>query len=438
MVEVPEVRYARTPDGAYIAYEIFGTGPVDLIVCGSTLFPIDHMWDLPQLSNFMEALGQQARVIAYDARGMGASDPLPTTEPSAGLESQAQDILTVLAAAGSERATILAFQGSAELLIAATYPQLVRSLILNNLRSSFPEIRALDPERRKAIAVWLGSLRGLEFFNPRVAHDPVLRRWWVKARRLSGSPDAVARLMEYSSQVDTSSLLEHVHTPTLIFHRQGNQMWDIETSRKASARIANSRFVELPGSESDLYLGDTTQVLAEIAQFLREPDIPSDRDDRQLATVLFTDIVASTAQLAEAGDQVWRTILDEHDRTIDEIVSSFRGRVVKSLGDGVLALFDGPARAVRCALAIRDAVATHGLTVRGGLHTGEIELRGNDILGLAVHTGARVAALAEGGEVLVSSTVKDLVGGSGIEFDDRGEHELKGVPGNWRLFAVRG
>jgi class 3 adenylate cyclase len=437
MIEIPEVKYARTPDGAFIAYEIFGTGPIDIIVSGGNAFPIDHMWDLPQLAHFMDALSQHARVVAYDDRGNGASDPLPTTDPSAGLESQAQDIRTVMEAAGSGRASILAFQGSAELLIAATYPQLVRSLIINNVRSSFPELRGMDTERRKAVATWLASPRGLEYYNPRIAHDPVLRRWWTKAHRLAGSPADVVRQMEYSAQIDVSSLLEQVHTPTLVFHRRDNQMWDIETSRKTAAKIPNSRFVELPGSESDLYLGDTTQVLAEIARFLHEPDVASDRDDRQLATVLFTDIVESTERLASVGDQAWRGILDDHDRTIDGIAATHRGRVVKKLGDGILATFDGPARAVRCALAIRDELSAHGVVVRAGLHTGEVELRQEDVTGMAVHTGARVAALAKPGEVLVSSTVRDLVAGSGIEFDDRGEHELKGVPGTWKLFAVR-
>jgi len=436
--EPPEGQYAKTADGAYLAYEIFGTGPIDLVVRFGNTFPIDLIWDLPQLAEFMDSLGQLARVIVYDPRGIGASDPLSTSDPDANLETQASDLLSVLDAARAERVSILSSQGSGELVIAATYPQRVRSLIVTNLRSSFPEMRDMTFEQRKSRAVWLASPNGLKFYDPRVAHDPVVRRWWSKARRLCGSPEQVARQMEYAAELDVSSFLEQVRTPTLVFHRQGNQMWDIETSRKTAARLPNSRFVELPGSESELFLGDTTQVLCEIARFLREPDVASDGEDRQLATVLFTDIVASTEQLASVGDQAWRGILDDHDRTIDEIVASYRGRVVKKLGDGILGTFDGPARAVRCAVAIRDALAAHGVVVRAGLHTGEIELRADDVTGMAVHTGARVAALAEAGEVLVSSTVKDLVIGSGIEFDDRGEHELKGVPGRWRLFSVVG
>jgi class 3 adenylate cyclase len=437
VIETPEVQYARTRDGAYVAYEIFGSGPIDLVL-SKAVFPIDLMWDLPQLAHFLNALGQLARVIAYDLRGTGASDPLPTTDPDAGLESQAADLFTVLDAAGSDRASLLSFGGTVELVIGATYPQRVRSLILTNLRSSYPEMRDIDVEGRKSIAVWLASPRGLKFYNPRVAHDPTVQRWWARAHRLSGGPERVARQIEFAADMDVGSLLEQIHIPTLVFHRQGNQAWDIETSRKTAARIPNSRFVELPGSESELFLGDTSEALAEIARFLREPDVGSDRDDRRLATVLFTDIVASTEQLAEMGDQAWKAILDDHDRTIDDIVTTYRGQVQKRLGDGILATFDGPARAVRCAVAIRDALAAHEVVVRAGLHTGEIELRADDVTGMAVHTGARVAALAGVGEVLVSSTVKDLVAGSGISFVERGEHGLKGVPGSWKLFAVIG
>jgi class 3 adenylate cyclase len=438
MTEVPEVQYARTRDGAYVAYEIFGSGPTDLVL-NLNLFPIDLMWDLPQLAHFLDALGQLARVIAYDLRGTGASDPLPTTSPDAGLESQAADLLTVLDAAGSDRATLLTYTGTVELVIAATYPDRVGSLIVANLRASYPEILNIDAERRRSFAIWLASPRGLKYYNPRVAHDPIVQRWWAKVHRLSGGPEHVARQIEVAAEADVGAFLEQIHTPTLVFHRQGNQAWDIETSRKTAARIPNSRFVELDGSESELFLGDTNEVLAEIARFLREPNVVSDLEDRRrLATVLFTDIVASTEQLAEVGDRAWRAILDEHDRTIDDIVSTYRGQVQKKLGDGILATFDGPARAVRCAVTIRDALAAHDIVVRAGLHTGEIELRADDVTGMAVHTGARVSALAGAGEVLVSSTVKDLIFGSGIEFTERGEHALKGVPGSWKLFAVNG
>ncbi len=432
-----EVQFARR-DGAYLAYEIFGTGPIDLVVRPSNSFPIDLMWDLPQLAEFMDALGRVARIIAYDNRGFGASDPISTTDQVAGLESDAADLLAVLDAAGCERPTLFSLSfGIAEVVFAATYPQRVRSLILNSLRGSYPEMRAIANDQRQLSVLWLASTQGLKAYNPRVAHDPVLRWWWGRAHRLGGSPQQVARQMEYASQVDVTPILAHVRAPTLVFHRQGDQMWDADASRTAVALIPNARFIELQGSEHDLYLGDTAPVLSEITRFLREPEIDSEDDHRQLATVLFTDIVGSTAHLASVGDKAWRDLLDQHDRVTQDTVAAFRGRVVNKLGDGMLATFDGPARAVRCAIAIRDVLGTYGMKTRAGLHTGEIELRGLDVAGMAVHTGARVAALAGEGEVLVSSTVKDLVAGSGLEFEDRGEHELKGVPGMWRLHAVK-
>jgi class 3 adenylate cyclase len=432
-----EVHFARR-DGACIAYEVFGTGSVDLVLRPSNSFPIDLMWDLPQLVEFLDALGRVARVIAYDNRGFGASDPISTTEQAAGLESDAADMLAVLDATGCERPTLFSLSfGIAEVAFAATYPQRVRSLILNSFRGRYPEMRAIAEDQRKSSALWLASTEGLKAYNPRVAHDPVLRRWWGRAHRLGGSPEQVARQMEYASQVDVTPILEHVRAPTLVFHRQGDQMWDADASRAAVALIPDARFIELPGSEHDLYLGDTSPVLSEITRFLTEPEAKTEDDHRQLATVLFTDIVDSTAHLAAVGDEAWRDLLDRHDRATEDTVGTFRGRVVNTLGDGMLAIFDGPARAVRCALAIRDVLDTYGMKTRAGLHTGEIEIRGRDVAGMAVHTGARVAALAAEGEVLVSSTVKDLVGGSGLEFEDRGEHKLKGVPGTWRVHALK-
>ena len=423
-------------DGAYIAYEVFGVGPVDLVVEPGITFPIDLMWELPQLAEFMDSLAQIARVIAYDGRGLGASDPLSPTDPAATLETQAADLLAVLDAVGSKQASILSFSAQADLVIAATYPERVRSLIIDNLRPSYPELRGRTFEERKAFARWLGSTRGLRAYNPRVAHDPVLRQWWSRAHRLVCSPEQLAQHMEYAAQIELVSFLEQVHTPTLVFHRRENRIWDIETSRRTAERLPNGRFIELEGSESDLFVGDTAPVIAEITKFLRDPQVNVDHDDRQLATVLFTDIVQSTERLAEIGDQAWRSILDLHDRTIGALVAEHRGQVIRGLGDGVLATFDGPARAVRCASAIREALAATGIAMRAGLHTGEIDLRGDDIAGLAVHTAARVSALAGAGEVLVSSTVKDLVAGSGIHFEERGQHELKGVPGTWKLFAL--
>lgn len=423
-------------DGGSIAFEVFGSGPVDLALLNNR-FPIDLMWELPQLASFMEALGRLGRVIAYDPRGHGASDPFPTTDSAAVLEGAAADLLAVLDATGSERVTTVnLYSGSTELFLAGTYPERVRSLVVAHLRTSYPELRGFSAQQRAKMARALATTRGLRSDNPRAAHDRTLAQWWPRARRLNASPSETVRQMEYASNVDLEPVLEAVRAPALVFHRRDNRLWDIETSRAAAARIPNARFVELPGSELDLFLGDTTPVLSEIAQFLGHHDTPAP-DDRTLATILFTDIAASTEQLATVGDRAWRRVLDEHDQTIERTVLTHRGRLIKTLGDGILATFDGPARGVHCAAALRDALAGQGIQIRAGLHTGEIELRGPDVAGIAVHVASRVSALARAGEILTTRTVVDLTSGSGITYEPRGEHELKGVPGSWPVYAAR-
>jgi class 3 adenylate cyclase len=320
-------------------------------------------------------------------------------------------------------------------VFAGTYPQRTRSLILTHFRASFPELRGLNEDQRRKLARRLATTEGLRTENPRLAHDPELQRWWGRAHRLMNSPHATAESMELAAIADVSSVLHSVRVPTLVVHRRDNQVWDLETSRAAAGGIAGARFVELPGSEVSIFLGDTAPLLDAIEQFLRE-DEQVVAEDRPLATVLITDIVESTEQLVAVGDDAWRQSMDAHDHVVDRAVSAHRGRVVKHTGDGVLATFDGPARAVRCAEAIRDALAERGIVVRSGLHTGEIELRQTDVAGIAVHVASRVAALAGPGEVLASRTVVDLTAGSGITFDPRGEHQLKGVPGVWPIFAA--
>jgi class 3 adenylate cyclase len=429
-----EVDYAIRDDVS-IAYEVFGTGPVDVLLnCG--IFPIDLMWELPQLADFLDALSGVARVIAFDPRGCGSSDPLPAVE-GASFETTSADRLAVLDAAGSDRATLFDWaQGTSSVFFAATYPERVRSLIVSNLRSSYPELRGLSAQQRRRFARTLATTRGLRIDNPRIAHDAHLRQWWGRARRLGTSPEALARNLEVAAETDIERVLPNVHVPTLVLHRRDNRVWDIETSRITAAKLPNARFVELPGSESEIFLGDTEPVLSEITEFLRqEQSVVS--EDRPLATVLFTDIAASTEQLAATGDRAWRKLLDEHDDATDRIVRDHRGRVIQHVGDGMLATFDGPARAVRCASALIETASERGITIRAGLHTGEIELRGSDIAGIAVHIASRVSALAAPKEILVSRTVVDLTAGSGIAYDDRGEQELKGVPGTWAIFTAQ-
>jgi class 3 adenylate cyclase len=429
-----EVRYA-VRDGKRLAYELFGSGPFDIALFQSAC-PIDLMWDLPQLASFMETLGRFARVIAYDPLGQGASDPIPD-QRAATAEMFADDLLAVLDAAGSQRATILDLNhGPTSVVFAAMYPQHVRSLIVSHLRSSFPELRECTAEQRRDIALARLTTKSLENENPRVAHDPVLRQWWGRARRLLSSPEVTLGQVEMGMRIDVAAALPAVRAPTLVLHRRDNHRIDIEMSRAAASRIPGARFVELPGSEEAIFLGETAPVLAAIERFLQQEDI-NVIGDRPLATVLFTDMVDSTRQLAARGDNAWRQVLDAHDQTMHRLVEAHRGRLVKQLGDGILATFDGPARAVRCARAILDAANDDGITLRAGLHTGEVELRSSDVAGIAVHIASRIAALADADEILVSRTVVDLTAGSGLEFEPRGERQLRGVPGHWPIFAVR-
>jgi len=416
-----------------LAFSVFGEGPIDLAV--SNRFPIDLIWEWPHLAAFMEALGRLARVIVFDVRGFGASDPIldPT---AANFEAYADDVRAVLQAADSERASIFEMTtGVSAALYAATYPERVQSLLLANLRRSYPELGGVSVADGRRLAMRLRSPERLRFENPRVAHDPVVQRWWGHATRLANTPDQMAHhLLRGGQQQDLGLVLSALRTPTLVLHRRDNRVWDVESSRAAAGLIPNARFVELPGAENDLFLGDTAPVLEEIERFLAEPE-PEAVTDRVLATILFTDIVSSTEQLAAQGDDAWRQLLDAHDKHTERIVRKYRGRIVRSTGDGILATFDGAARAVDCAAALLASAAQQGITLRAGLHTGEIELRPPDIAGIAVHTASRIADLSGPNETLVSRTVVDLTAGSGLQFEPRGEHQLKGVPGTWPIYA---
>ena len=419
-------------DGKYVAFTVFGTGPVDLLFVQSR-FPIDLMWELPQLASFAESLGRLARVIVFDSRGNGASDLVHPFTDASPMERGFDDLLAVLDAAESERPSILDFGGGVATVFAATYPERVRSLIISNLRASYPELQGLTEQQLSRMAFALRSEGHLRMEAPRLAHDPDLERWWGRATRLVSSHEQLVRNMQFAAKTDYSAVLPSLRLPTLVMHRRENRIWDIESSRAAAALIPTATFVELSGSESDLFLGDTSDVLQEIERFLHTPDI-SEVDNRALATVLFTDIVASTEQLAATGDRAWRQLLDDHDRAAAHLVADYQGRIVKPTGDGILATFDVPARAVRCARALLNAAADQGITMRAGLHTGEIELRPSDVAGIAVHIASRISSLAGPNEILVSRTVVDLTAGSGLEFVPCSEHELKGVPGRWPLF----
>ena len=438
----PETRYAKSGD-VHLAYQVVGEGPIDLVYVPTRVSNLDALWDEPHVTAFFEALASFSRVILFDRRGAGLSDPV---SGAATLEEQMDDVHAVMDAAGSERAALFAqLEGGAmAALFAATHPERTTALALYAAfaRTAWaPDYDfAQKPEEREprmaAIYDQWGKGSLAHVFAPSLAGDERFRQWFGRLERLSVSPGTFRALTEMMGETDVRHVLPQVRVPTLVLHRTDAEGIDIRHSRYLAEHIPGAKFVELPGRDTMPFAGDTAAILGEIEEFLtgarHEPE-----PDRVLATVMFTDIVGSTERAAELGDSRWRTLLQRHDALVREHLARHRGREVKTVGDGFLATFDGPARAIRCAAGLAGATPELGLEVRAGLHSGEVEIIGDDVGGLAVHIGARVAARAGRGEVLVSNTVKDLVVGSGIEFEDRGAQELKGVPGEWRLFAVR-
>ena len=440
-MDAPTTQFAHGPEGE-VAYQVLGDGPIDLLFVTPWLWNIEVMWEEPRIERFMRRLATFSRVIIFDKRGVGVSDPVPLGALPT-LEQWADDIGTVLDAAQSERAAIV---GSAEgaqmaMIFAAAHPERTSALVL--IHGSACYFRHDDypiglPRHLidRAVEVMTGPRRDTtSLFHDSLRSDPQFRRWFERFMRLSASPSSFKRMFRNGMEWDVRAALPAIRVPTLVLHRADTSYVRISAGRYIADHIEGAQFVELPGADHAFYAGDQDALLGEIQGFLTgargEPE-----HDRVLATVLFTDIVGSTERAAELGDTRWHEVLDAHDRAAADQIRAHRGRLIKTTGDGVLATFDGPARAIRCARAISEDVARVGITVRSGLHTGEVELRGEDIGGLAVHLASRVLAEAGAGEVLVSSTVKDLVIGSGIEFADRGVHSLKGVPGEWRLFAV--
>jgi len=353
----------------------------------------------------------------------------------------------VMDAVGSERAALFGISegGPMCMLFAATYPERTSALMLyGTLVKGMQDANASWAPRKEQMEVFLdliekkwGTGITLDLFGPSVAQDGRERQYWARFERLAVSPGAARVLLEMVADTDVRHVLPAIRVPTLIVHRSGDRATPVEGARHIAAYIPGAKYVELPGEDHFAWIGDADAVLDEVEEFLTGArQVPE--PDRVLATVLFTDIVGSTARAAELGDQRWRDLLTSHHAVVRSELARFRGREVKTAGDGFLATFDGPARAIRCACAVRNAVRSLGIEIRAGLHTGECELMGDDVGGIAVHTGARVAASAAPGEVLVSSTVKDLVAGSRLRFADRGTHDLRGVPGEWRLFAVEG
>jgi class 3 adenylate cyclase/pimeloyl-ACP methyl ester carboxylesterase len=437
VAEIPETRFAETPGGR-IAYQVVGDGPIDVLVHHLPMFPIDHMWDEPSLVRFLDRLSSFSRHVWFDPRGRGASDRLPRAEERFRFaETIVDDMLALIDHLGLEQVAVVG-DTPPVILFAAAHPERTHALVLVNagaqtVRPQGPlpiEGELLEWFRRN----W-GTGALLDLAAPSVAGDARLRRWLGRCQRLLYTPDEAVRRLEAALAMDLRPALAAVQVPTLFVCRRG--VASAAQVRDDAQHVTGAKLVELPGEDLLFFVGDNGPMLDAIEEFLTGR-LPGHHIDRVLATILFTDIVGSTVHAARMGDRRWKDLLAEHDAVLGAEVERLRGRMVKSTGDGMLATFDGPGRAIRCACAIRDSVQSLGVDVRAGIHSGEIELRGDDVAGMAVHIGARVSALAGAGEVLVSSTVKDLVAGSGIEFEDRGEHELRGVPGSWKLYGVPG
>jgi pimeloyl-ACP methyl ester carboxylesterase/class 3 adenylate cyclase len=431
----PETKYARAGDVS-IAYQAFGSGRLDLVLLSTFWNQIEHHWELPSFARALERLASFARVVMLDKRGSGLSDRVGGT-PSA--EERMDDIRAVMEAVGSGRAALLGASegGTLSALFAATYPEQVEALIIYGSAARWadwltePTFDLMNDYFENA---W-GSGDFAAVIAPTLSEDEDFRRWFARLERLTATPGAARELMRWNAEIDVRAALPAITAPTLVLHRRGDMAAPIEGGRYLAEHIPGARFVEFPGDEHYPFVGDVDRVVDEIEEFLTG-ERPRRTIDRALATVLFTDIVHSTERAAALGDRRWHDLLQRHDAAVRRELERFDGREIKRTGDGFLATFDGPARGVRCAAAIRDALAQLGLEVRSGLHTGECELFDHDIGGIAVHIAARVNGLASAHEVLVSGTVKDLVVGSEIEFAPRGEATLKGIPGRWPLFTV--
>ena len=437
-----EIRYARNGD-VNLAYQVTGGGELDLVFVSGFVSHQEVMWDDPAAARIAERLGSFARLIRYDKRDQGLSDRLgrPPT-----LEESMDDLRAVLDAAGSERAALFGVSEGGPMcqLFAATYPERVTALALYGTYCRMVEGDGYDIGAPSEILTAFGEIMrrdwggpvAIGMFAPSVKHDRRFRDYWARLLRSASSPKAAMALMDLYRQIDTRSALGSISAPTLVVHRSGDRAAPVAWGRYLAEAIPGARYVELEGDDH-LPMVNSDEIIDEVEEFLTGTRL--DREpDRVLATVMFTDIVSSTERAAELGDRRWRDLIESHDALVRRQLERHRGRAVKTLGDGFLATFDGPARGIRCAQAIREGVRALGVEIRAGLHTGELEVVGEDVAGMAVNIGARVGAKAEPGEVLVSSTVTDLVVGSGLEFHERGTHELKGVPGEWRLYAVAG
>jgi class 3 adenylate cyclase len=445
VVVAPETKYARQ-DGVHVAYQVVGDGPPDLVLVSTWFSHVEARWDFPGFARYLRRLASFSRLISFDKRGIGLSDPV-SLERLPLLEEWMDDVRTVMDAAGSERAVVMgANEGTLmAALFAATYPDRVSALVLANATARpawAPDHPwGVRPEVSGALIetvdrTW-GEGRTMAAVNPSIAGDEDATRAWGRFLRLAASPAVAAAVIRMIFELDVRAILPTIRVPTLVVSRRDNPLFPADAGRAVAELIPGAEFVEVPGADYGLAVGDVDAVIDEVEEFLTGSR-PAPDADRVLATVLFTDIVDSTARAGELGDRRWRELLDRHEEIAAREVAARGGLVASFTGDGLVARFDGPARAVRCALALRAELGRLGVPIRAGLHTGEIEVRGGDIAGIAVHVAARVMALAEMDEVLVSRTVKDLVAGSGLAFRDRGTHRLKGVSEPWQVFLAEG
>jgi pimeloyl-ACP methyl ester carboxylesterase len=445
MVAMPETHYAQASDGVHIAYQVVGDGPFDLVEVGGLVSHLEFAWEGPEYAHLLRRLASFARVICFDKRGTGMSDPisvhaLPT------LEQRMDDFRAVLDAVGSEHAALLGESegGQMAALFAATYPERTRALVTYGsyarLRSApdYPlgqSDDSLESFARAMEATW-GEVGERSVWARSATRDPRFRDWLGRWTRNASSPGAAATMLRMDFDIDVRSVLPAIRVPTLVLHRIDDPVVAVEHARYFAAHIPGAKYVELPGDDRLWFAGDVDRLVDEIEEFLTGSHEVSE-SDRILTTVLFTEIVDPAQRAAEVGGLRWREVLDRHDELLRHEFERFRGREVARAGDGFLAAFDGPARAVQCALAATDGAHRLGLELRAGVHTGECEQGDNELAGTAVDIGAQIAALAHPGEVLVSRTVTDLVAGSGLEFTDRGERELEAIPGAWQVFAVK-
>lgn len=440
----PEVRYARGDEG-FVAYTTYGDGPQDVLFITNWATNLEVMWEEPSVVHYFERLAAYARVICFDKRGSGVSDPVPLASLPT-LEEWMDDARLAMDAAGSRQATLIGdTEGSPmAMLFAASYPELTAALVLVNAYARWRRVDDYPAGMPDATADKLAQVASaaygtgafLDLTAPSMAADVRFRRWQGHLERLAMPPGAFATMYRWVLETDVRSILASIRVPTLIIQRAESDHHRPAHGRYLAQTIEGARYVELPGADTyPFYAGDTDAVHDEIETFLtgRRETAPH---DRQLATVMFTDIVASTETAARMGDHRWLKLRDAHDSLVRQAIERFRGHEIETTGDGFLATFDGPARAVRCAVEIATGVRTLGLEVRVGLHTGEVELVEGGIAGIAVHLAQRVMAIGSAGQVVVTSTLKDLVIGSGIEFAERGPHVLKGVPGEWQLYEV--